>query len=104
MKSKFVTIRMKPDEIALLHKVGSNYNISGTQLLKKIALALIGAETNIKESEKLLTDMAKAFAQQTEQLEFYTNVIADSSNRIAQSVSHQLPLELRKRRKIKKRI
>jgi len=104
MKSKFVTIRMKPDEIEKLHKVGSTYNLSGTQYLKKMALALIGAEVSQSESEKLLLDMAKAFAKQSEQLEFYTTALADSSNRIVQNVSHQLPLELRKRRKTKKRI
>jgi len=104
VKSVNVNFRLKPDELQKLHKYASKYNMSGTLFLKRMALAFIGDKTRQEESEKLLRDMAKAFAQQTEDLEFYTNIIADSTNRISSSIS-QIPIELRtKRRKIKKRI
>lgn len=105
MKTKHINIRLTPGQIEKLHGYASKYNMSGTQFLKGLVLVLIG-ESGKKEkqdSERYTKLVAELLAKQSEELEFYSQVIADTSSKVANSIAQTTMVLSGKKKRNKKK-
>lgn len=102
MRSKHINIRLKPDEIEKLHRYASRYDMTGTQFLKKFVLLLIDDKMR-QDSEKFMKSVAGTLHKQSQELEMFTQMIADTSSKLASSVSQTTMVLNGRKKKYKKK-
>jgi len=88
MKSKVFSFRLRPEEIEKLEKLSSEYDLSPQVFVQKIIEVLIsgGKVKERQKSEKLIKTVASTLLKQYEDFEMFTQMIADTSSRLASDI------------------
>jgi len=102
MKSKLLNIRLKPEEIERLHLYAGRYGMRGGVFIKKLVLALVDDKVR-QESENFMRKIQKDLQKQSEDLGIFTQVIADTSSRLASDIGQSIMVFNGKKKRTKQK-